>query len=294
MVILDVSVVNVALPAMKDALGFSEAGLQWIVNAYTLAFAGFLMLGGRAADLLGRRRVFMTGLVLLGLASLAGGLAQNQWMLVTARAVQGLAGAIVAPATLAIVTTAFAEGRERNRALGIWGAVGAAGGSFGVVLGGLLADADWRWVLFVNVPIAVVLLVLTPRYVMEGRNPRQARHFDLAGALTVTLGLVALVFAIVRTEKVGWGSPQTLVVGGIGIVLLALFLLVEGRLSRAPLMPLRLLSTRQTAGANTLMFLLGAGAFGMWFFVSLFFQDVLGYSALEAGLAFLPMTVTIA
>ncbi|GAC1317607.1 MAG: DHA2 family efflux MFS transporter permease subunit [Thermoleophilaceae bacterium] len=294
MVILDVSVVNVALPSIRHGLGFSVVGLQWVVNAYTLAFAGLLLLGGRAADLLGRRRVFIAGLLLFSLASLVGGLAQSQGMLVAARAAQGIGGAIVSPATLAIITTTFTEGGERNRALGAWGAMGGAGGAFGVLLGGILTDAlSWQWILFINVPIGLGAALLAPRFVAEGRNATASRHFDVAGALTGTLGLVAIVFAVVRTNVNGWGSAQTVLVLGAGIALIALFLLIEGRLAARPLMPLRIFRSRMLSGANAIIFLLGTAMFGMWFFVSLYLQQVLGYSPLKAGLSFLPMTLAI-
>ncbi|HEY0517352.1 MAG TPA: MFS transporter, partial [Solirubrobacteraceae bacterium] len=294
MVILDVSVVNVALPSIRHALGFSGAGLQWVVNAYTLAFAGFLLLGGRMADLLGRRRVFIGGLLLFSLASLVGGFASSQAMLIGARAAQGLGGAIVSPASLAIITTAFTDGHDRNKALGAWGAMGGAGGAFGVLLGGVLTDLlSWQWILFINVPIGLAAALLTPRFVEEGRSALGTRKFDVAGALSVTLGLVAIVFAVVRTEVNGWGSAQTIVVLAAGLALIALFLAIEGRFAARPLMPLRIFRSRPLSGANAVVFLLGAGMFGMWFFVSLYLQQVLRYSPLEAGLAFLPMTLTI-
>jgi EmrB/QacA subfamily drug resistance transporter len=294
MVILDVSVVNVALPSIRTSLEFSQQDLQWVVNAYTVTFAGFLLLGGRAADLLGRRRVFIGGLVLFSVASLAGGLAESQGMLIGARAAQGLGGAVVSPASLAILTTTFSEGAERNRALGAWGAMGGAGGAAGVLLGGVLTEVlGWRWILFINVPIGLAAAALSLRYVAEGRNPRRTRNFDLAGALTATLGLMALVWAIVRTDVNGWGSAQTVGVLALGLALIALFLVIEGRLATAPLMPLRILSSRMLSGANVIVFLLGASVFGMWFFVSLYLQQVLGYSPLGAGLAFLPMTLAI-
>lgn len=294
MVILDVSVVNVALPSIRGDLGFSATGLQWVVNAYTLTFAGFLLLGGRAADLLGRRRVFIGGLLLFAVASLVGGFAQSQEMLVAARAAQGLGGAVVSPATLAIISTTFTEGSERNRALGIWGAMGGAGGAAGVLFGGLLTDLlSWQWVLFINVPIGIAAALLAPRFVAEGRNRTRTRNFDLTGALTVTAGLVAVVFAVVRTDVNGWGSAQTLVVLGAGLALIAAFIAIEGRFASQPLMPLRIFRSRPVSSANAIVFLLGGSMFAMWFFVSLYMQNVLGYSPLEAGLAFLPMTVTI-
>src|SRR3954454_19376480 len=294
MVILDVSVVNVALSAIKHALGFSGTGLQWVVNAYVLVFAGFLLLGGRMADLLGRRRVFVSGLLLFSLASLVGGFASSQGMLIAARAAQGRGGAIVSPASLAIITTAFTDGHDRNKALGAWGAMGGAGGAAGVLLGGVLTDLlSWQWILFINVPIGLAAAFLTPRYVEEGRSSAGTRSFDLAGAFSVTLGLVAIVFAIVRTEVNGWGSAQTLVVLGAGLALIAVFLVIEGRFAKRPLMPLRIFRSRPLSGANAVVLFLGAAMFGMWFFVSLYLQQVLGYSPIEAGLAFLPMTLMI-
>src|SRR3954462_10086357 len=294
MVILDVSVVNVALPSIRDSLHFSGAGLQWVVTAYPLTFAGFLLLGGRMADLLGRRRVFIGGLLLFSIASLLGGLASSQGMLVAARAAQGLGGAIVSPASLAIITTTFTDGSDRNKALGAWGAMGGAGGAFGVLLGGILTDAlSWQWILFINVPIGLTAALLTPRFVAEGRAAGGTRNFDVAGALSVTLGLVAIVYAIVRTEVNGWGSAETIVVLAVGVALIALFLVIEGRFAARPLMPLRIFRSRALSGANGVVFLLGAGMFGMWYFVSLYLQQVLGYSPLEAGLAFLPMTIAI-
>src|SRR4051794_6146301 len=254
MVILDVSVVNVALPAIKHALGFSATGLQWVVNAYTLTFAGFLLLGGRMADLLGRRRVFVGGLLLFSLASLIGGLASSQGMLIGARAAQGLGGAIVSPASLAIITTAFDDSSDRNKALGAWGAMGGAGGAFGVLLGGTLTDLlSWQWILFINVPIGLAAALLAPRFVEEGRFAAATRQFDFPGALSVTLGLSAVVFAIVRTDVNGWGSAQTIVVLAVGLLLIAVFLAIEGRFAARPLMPLRIFRSRPLSGANAIV-----------------------------------------
>jgi EmrB/QacA subfamily drug resistance transporter len=295
MVILDVSVVNVALPSISKGLGFTQQDLQWVVNAYTITFAGFLLLGGRAADLLGQRRVFVAGLLLFALSSLIGGVAQGQGMLIGARAAQGLGAAVISPASLAILTTTFREGAERNRALGVWAAMGGAGGSAGVLLGGALTDLlSWRWILFINIPIGIATALLSLRYIAERRPAEQrTRNFDLAGATTATLGIMAIVFAIVRTDVNGWGSAQTLGVLALGLGLIGLFLAIEGKLAKAPLMPLRIFRSRMLSGANAIVFLLGAAMFAMWFFVSLYLQDVLGYSPLEAGLAFLPMTLTI-
>src|SRR6266511_546038 len=294
MVILDISVVNVALPSIREDLGFSAVDLQWVVNAYTLTFAGFLLLGGRAADLLGRRRIFVAGLLLFAVASLAGGLSTSQGMLTAARAVQGLGGAVVAPATLAIITTTFAEGRERNRALAYWGAMGAVGGSTGVLLGGVLTELlGWQWILFINIPVGVLGAVGAMRFIPRSRRTVSGeRHFDMAGALSVTAGLVVLTFAIVRTDVNGWGSAATLLVAGAGLALLAVFVWVERR-ARRPLVPLRIFASRTLTAANLVVFLLGSSVFAMWYFVSLYLQQVLGYSPIEAGLSFLPMTGAI-
>ena len=294
MVILDVSVVNVALPAIRHSLGFSEDGLQWVVNAYTITFAGFLLLGGRAADLLGRRRVFVSGLVLFSLSSLAGGLADSQSVLIIARLIQGLGGAIIAPASLSILTTTFTEPAERNRAVGIWGAMGGAGGAAGVLLGGVLTDLlSWRWILFINLPIGLISALMAYRLISESTNPSATRNFDLAGALSATVGLSLLVFGIVRTDTTGWGDSTTLILIGAGIVLLAGFIVNEGWIAKAPLMPLRLFASRSLSAANVIVMLVGGATFGMWFFFSLYLQQVRGYSPLHAGLIFLPMTLAI-
>jgi EmrB/QacA subfamily drug resistance transporter len=295
MVVLDVSVVNVALPSVRSALHFSEQDLQWVVNAYTVTFAGFLLLGGRAADLLGRRRVFVAGLTLFALASLAGGFADSKALLIAARAVQGLGGAIIAPASLSILTTTFEEGAARNRAVGIWGAMGGAGGAAGVLLGGVLTDLlSWRWILFINVPIGVLAAMFAQRYIPEGRDTtRERQSFDLAGAISATLGLSVLVFGIVRSDVTGWGSVSTLALLVAGVILLALFVAIEARFARSPLMPLRIYASRTLSAANVVVLLVGAATFAMWFFLSLFVQQVLGYSPLRAGLAFVPMTLSI-
>ena len=294
MVILDVSVVNVALPAIRGGLHFSEQDLQWVVNAYTVTFAGFLLLGGRAADLLGRRRVFVSGLVLFAIASLAGGLADSQGMLIAARAVQGLGGAVIAPASLSILTTTFAEGAARNRAVGIWGAMGGAGGAAGVLLGGVLTELlGWRWILFINVPIGLAAALLAQRFIVADARTERRRDFDLTGALTATIGLSLLVLGIVRTDVTGWGSASTLAIIVAGAVLLVAFVAVEGRVAKAPLMPLRIYASRTLSASNVIVLLVGGATFGMWFFVSLYLQQVLGYSAIKAGLAFLPMTLLI-
>ena len=295
MVVLDISVVNVALPSIQRDLHFSEAGLQWVVNAYTLAFAGFLLLGGRAADLYGRRKMFISGLALFALASLAGGFAQDKSMLVAARALQGLGGAVLAPATLTILTTSFAPGRDRAKALGVWSAMAAAGGAAGAILGGVLTDAlSWRWILFINVPIGLVAVIAARAVLVETRAPDAAKtRLDVAGSVTVTAGLVSLVFGIVETESHGWGSPWTLVPIAAAVVLFAAFVLVETRIAKSPLMPFGLFRTPSVRGANVVVMLLGAAMFSMWFFLSLYMQNVLHYSPLKAGIAVLPQTAMI-
>jgi EmrB/QacA subfamily drug resistance transporter len=294
MVILDVSVVNVALPTIRRALGFTLSDLQWVVNAYTVTFAGFLLLGGRAADLLGRRRVFVVGLVLFALASLGGGLANSQTVLIIMRLIQGLGGAVIAPASLSIITSTFTEPSERNRAVGMWGAMGGAGGAAGVLLGGVLTDLlGWRWILFINVPIGLIAAFLAQRVIAEGRNANAQRGFDLGGALSATVGLSLLVLGIVRTDTTGWGNGITIALMLAGAGLLGLFVAIEGRFAKAPLMPLRLFSSRSLSSGNLIMMLVGASSFAMWFFFSLYLQDVRGYSPLHAGVIFLPMTVLI-
>jgi EmrB/QacA subfamily drug resistance transporter len=296
MVILDVSVVNVALPSIKADLGFSGADLQWVVNAYALTFGGFLLLGGRAADLLGRGRVFATGLLVFAGASLVGGLALSGGVLVGARALQGIGGAIVAPASLSILTSTFTEGAERNRALAAWGAMGAVGGASGGLLGGVLTEAlSWRWILFINIPIGVIAAALTLRVVGAGSaRASWRRHLDVAGAFTLTSGLVVLTYGIVETETHGWGSARTLATFALALALLAGGLLIEARVAATPMLPLRLFRSRELVSANVVAFLLGSSAFAMWYFLSLYLQNVHGYSPIETGLAFVPMATTIA
>jgi EmrB/QacA subfamily drug resistance transporter len=295
MVILDLSIVNVALPSMQRDLGFSTSGLQWVVNAYTLAFAGFLLLGGRAADLYGRRRIFILGLGLFTGASLVGGLAQTQGMLVAARALQGLGGAVLAPATLTILTTSFREPAARAKALGVWSAVAAGGGAAGALLGGILTDLiSWRWILFVNVPIGVLVIAGSLLFLGETKGEVQHRSLDLAGSATVTAGLVSLVFAIVRTESYAWSSPQVLIPLAVAAILLAAFFLIETRVAKAPLVPMRIFRSRSVVGANLFIALFIAAIFPTWYFQTLYMQGVLGFSPLKAGFAFLPMTLMIA
>ncbi|HEV3002027.1 MAG TPA: MFS transporter [Solirubrobacteraceae bacterium] len=292
-VVLDASIVNVALPSIGQDLKIDNAELSWVVNAYTLFFGGFLLLGGRMADLLGRRRVFMGGLILFALASLAGGLAQDEMQLIVARAVQGLGAAILSPAALSIVTTTFTEGAERNRALGVWGAVAGSGGAAGVLLGGVLTDAlSWEWVLFVNVPIGLAAAAVAPRLLADTRDADRHRSFDAAGAVTITAGLSILVYALVDAEDAGWGSTQTVVLLSLAALLLAAFAAIERR-ERAPLVPFGVFRLRTLSASNAIGVLIGMALFSMFFFVSLYMQNVLGFDALEAGLAYLPLALTI-
>ncbi|WP_328463561.1 MFS transporter [Streptomyces sp. NBC_00448] len=292
LVVLDVSVVNVALPSMRTALHLSDSGQQWVVNAYALTFAGFLLLGGRAADLFGRKRTFLVGLGLFTAASLAGGLAQDSWMLISARAVQGLGAAVLAPTTLSILTTSFPEGSERTRAIGTWTAVGAGGGAAGGLVGGLLTDyLSWRWVLLVNVPVGALVLVGAALCLTESRADR-ARRLDIPGAVLVTAGVAGLAYGIAQSESHGWASTRSLLPLIAGAVLLAAFTLVEAR-TAAPLMPLRLFRVRSVSAANTVLLGCGAATFGTWYFLSLYMQNVLHYSPVRAGVSFLPHTVAI-
>ncbi len=292
-VVLDASIVNVALPTIGEALDFSEGNLPWVVNAYVLTFGGFLLLGGRLADLLGRRRVFMAGLVLFALASLAGGLASNSSQLIAARAVQGLGAAILSPAALSIVATTFRDGAERNKALGIWGAVAGSGGAAGVLLGGVLTEyLGWEWVLWVNVPIGIAAAAIAPSLIAETRSEDEVRHFDVAGATTITLSLSALVFGLLDAESAGWGSAQTIGTLLAAALLLGAFVVIERR-SRAPLVPFSIFRVRTITGANVVGILVGASLFSMFFFISLYMQQVLGYSPIKAGLSYLPLAVSI-
>jgi EmrB/QacA subfamily drug resistance transporter len=291
-VILDASIVNVALPSIGRDLEFAPDDLSWVVNGYTLFFGGFLLLGGRMADLIGRRRLFVGGLVLFALASLAGGLATSPGMLIAARAVQGLGAALLSPAALSLVTVIFSEGAERNKALGVWGAVAGSGGAAGVLLGGLLTEyAGWEWVLFVNVPIGLAAAVAAARLLPESRNAG-ARHFDIAGAVSVTAGLSLLVYTLVDANDAGWTSGQTLGLAATALVLLAAFVAIELR-SAAPLVPFGFFRNRTISGTNVVALLVAMALFSMFFFVSLYMQLVLGYDALEAGLAYLPLAVGI-
>jgi EmrB/QacA subfamily drug resistance transporter len=292
-VVLDAAIVNVALPSIGKALDFSQDNLSWVVNAYTLTFGGFLLLGGRLADLLGRRRMFMYGLVLFSLASLLGGLAQSDIWLIVARGAQGLGAAIVSPAALSIITNTFAEGAERNKALGVWGAVAGSGGAAGVLLGGVLTEyLGWEWVLFVNTPIGIAAALLAPRLLDESRDEVENRSFDVVGAVAVTAGLAILIYALVDAPQKGWGSTQTVVLGIVSVVILAAFVAWE-RGRSAPLVPFSIFRLRTLRGANIVSLLVAMSLFSMFFFISLYMQQVLGYDALKAGLSYLPLALTI-
>jgi EmrB/QacA subfamily drug resistance transporter len=294
MVILDATIVNVALPTIKRDLGFSEQNLSWVLNAYTLMFGGFLLLGGRAADRLGRRRLFMAGIALFSGASLLCGLSQSEGMLLVCRGAQGLGGAMVSPAALSIVLTTFAEGPARNRALAVWGAIAGAGGAVGVLLGGVIVQAiSWRWVFFINVPIGAVALALTPRIVPESRSKAAARSgYDAEGAIAITLGLIALVFTLIKASSWGWGSGKTIVGFAIAAALISVFVVIEQR-HRDPLVPLRIFSNRSLAASDVTMLLVAAALFGTVYFTTLYLQQVLGFSALKTGVAYLPFSIAL-
>ena len=287
MTILDVSIVNVALPSIAKDLDFSQENLQWVITAYAITFGGFLLLGGRAADLLGRRRVFFVGVVLFTLASLVCGLAQSDGMLIASRAVQGLGGAIISPAALSIVMTSFDEGAERNKALGVWGALGGSGAAVGVLAGGILTEyLSWRWIFFVNVPVGAIVLLLTPRIVPESRRDDTGRRYDALGAILVSAGLALLVYTISRAPNVGWTSARTILLLILSGALLVGFLVNERRV-HDPLMPFHIFRVRTVAGANAVGALLGAVIFANFFLLTLYVQDILGFSALKTGLTFL-------
>jgi EmrB/QacA subfamily drug resistance transporter len=292
-VVLDASIVNVALPTIGRSLEFSQDNLPWVVNAYVLTFGGFLLLGGRTADLLGRRRVFMGGLLLVAVASLAAGFASTEGQLIAARAAQGLGAAIISPAALSIVTTTFSDGAERNKALGVWGAVAGSGGAAGVLLGGILTEGlGWEWVLWVNVPVSLVAFALSPRLIAESRAESEAHVYDVAGAFTVTAGLSILVYAFVDANNAGWGSTQTIGLICLAVALLAAFVAIELR-ARKPLVPFSIFRIRTLTGANVVGLLVGASLFSMFYFISLYMQQVLGYSAIHAGLSYLPLALVI-
>lgn len=292
LVVLDVSVVNVALPSLSTDLGMSPAGLQWVLNAYSIAFAGFMLLGGRAADIYGRKRMFLTGLGLFTAASLAGGLAQEGWQLLAARAAQGLGAAVLAPATLTLLTSAFPEGPARTKAIGTWMAVGAGGGAAGGLVGGVLTDLlSWRWVLLINVPVGALVLAGSAFLLAEGRAEGR-RRIDLLGAVLVTVGLAAVAYGIVQTEEAGWTATRTLVplLGGVAVLLV--FVVVEARTAE-PLMPLGVLGARAVSSANAAMLVVGSATFSMWYFMTVYAQTVLGYAPMKAGLALLPTSLAV-
>jgi EmrB/QacA subfamily drug resistance transporter len=286
MVILDVAIVNVALPSIKADLDFSQANLQWVISAYAIMFGGVLLLGGRLADLLGRRRLFIAGLVLFSVSSLLCGLAWSEASLIGFRALQGLGGALLAPAALSLLTTMFAEGRERNLALGIYGAASGSGAAVGVLLGGVLTSyLSWSWVFFINVPVGIAAIALTPVLLPVGRANLAHRHFDVRGAATITAGLMLLVYATTRAASHGWGAPGTLALFGVAAALVGAFVLIELR-SPYPLLPMRIFRSRTLTGANAAMAIVGGVAFSEFFLLTLYLQDVLHYSAVESGVAF--------
>ncbi len=293
MLVLDLTIVNVALPSIQRDLGVSREDLQWVISGYALSFGGFLMLAGRAADLYGRRRFFMLGLAVFALASLAGGLSHSSSMLIAARIVQGFGGAMVSPAALSLLTTTFPEGPARNRALAVWGAVASAGGAVGLLLSGVITDGlGWSWVFFVNVPVGLLAVGLAPLLLDESRAVGPRPRLDLAGALTVTLGSLLLVFGLSHVDSVGLLSPQTLLTVGSAVVILALFVAIERRVA-APLLPLGILRRRSLTGANVVTLLLTAVIGAQGFFATFYLQQVLGFSALATGLAFLPFAIAI-
>ena len=293
MVILDATIVNVALPSIQADLDMSEADLQWVVNAYALVFGGFLLLGGRAGDLVGRKRVFLIGLVVFTVASLLNGLAPSSEFLIVFRGVQGLGAALIAPAALSIITTTFAEGAERTKAMSVWAAIAVGGAAVGLVLGGILTTAlSWPWIFYVNIPVGIVVFIASMRYVPESKDTLIHKSFDLAGAVTVTAGLLTLVYGIVKAQEKGWISAHTIGFFTLAFVLLAAFVVIERR-SAEPLVRLGIFRVRTVRAANVVMFLVAAGLFAMFFFNTLYLQRVLGYSALKAGFAFVPFTLGV-
>ena len=293
MVVLDATIVNVALPSIQADLHFSPGNLAWIINSYTLLFGGFLLLGGRAADLFGRKRIFLAGVVLFSIASMLCGLAQSQGTLIAFRALQGLGAALVSPAALSIIMTTFADGAERTKALAVWGAIAASGSAFGLLLGGLLTESlSWEWIFFVNVPIGVAAFLFSLRLIPESKGESSGKSFDLPGALLVTGGLVSIVYAIVKASDAGWGSSTTLGFGALGNALLAAFVAIETR-HHDPLVRLGIFKTRSLSTANGVMLVVAGGMFAMFFFATIYVQEVLDYSPLKAGFAFLPFTVGI-
>ncbi|MGH2938722.1 MAG: MFS transporter [Solirubrobacterales bacterium] len=294
MVILDSTIVNVALPTIKVDVGFSEQNLSWVLNAYTLIFGGFLLLGGRAADRIGRRRIFMAGIAIFAGASLACGLSQSEGMLLVARGVQGFGGALASPAALSIILTTFKEGPERNRALAVWGAIAGAGGAIGLLLGGVIVEVlSWRWVFFVNVPIGAAVLALAPRIVPESRSEFARKGgYDFGGAASITLGTIALVYTLIKADSWGWTSGKTLAGFAVAALLLIAFILIERR-HPDPLVPLRIFKNRSLSAADGSLLVIAAALFGVFFFCTLYLQQVLGYSALRTGVSYLPLSLSL-
>jgi EmrB/QacA subfamily drug resistance transporter len=293
MVVLDIAIVNVALPTIKTDLHFSQESLQWVVTAYSILFGGVLLLGGRMADLLGRRRLFIAGLALFTVSSLLDGLAWSEGSLIAFRSLQGLGAALLSPAALSILTTTFAEGRDRNMALGIWGAVSGSGGAAGVLLGGALTSAlSWSWIFFINVPVGALVLALTPRLVDESRAQLKHRHFDLPGAVSITGGLMLLVYAMTRAVQHGWGTAETIGLLAASVALIVAFVVIELR-SSAPLLPMRMFRLRTLTGSNVAGLLLGAAVFAQFFLLTLYMQQVLGYSAMQTGVAYVALTLAV-
>ena len=291
MIILDATIVNIALPHIQEALGFTATSLSWVLNAYTLTFGGLLLLGGRMGDMFGRRRMFMLGIAIFSIASLLGGFAQSEAWLLAARVAQGVGGAIASPTALSLVTTTFPEGPERNRAFGVYAAVSGAGAAIGLILGGLLTQLlSWRWVFFVNVPIGVLLFSVTP-YVLHESEPSEGK-LDLPGALTSTLGVGSLVFGFIHAASDGWSDPLTLAAFTAAAILLAAFIFIESRTAQ-PLMPLRMFADRSRSSSYVVMLLIAAALFAMFFFLTQFVQEVLGYTAIQAGFAFLPVSIVV-
>jgi EmrB/QacA subfamily drug resistance transporter len=293
MVVLDVAIVNVALPSIKNDLGFSQESLQWVITAYAIMFGGVLLLGGRMADLLGRRRLFIAGLVLFTVSSLLSGLAWSEGSLIVFRAMQGLGGGLLSPAALSILTTTFAQGSERNKALGIWGAVSGSGGAAGVLLGGLLTSAiNWSWIFFINIPVGLAVIGLTPIFVRESKANLDHRHFDVAGATSITAGLMLLVYALTRATEDGWATASTVALLAASAALIVSFVVIELR-SKAPLLPMRIFRLRTLTAANITGFLVGSALFSQFFLLTLYMQQVLHYSAIETGVAYLTLTLAI-
>lgn len=294
MVVLDLSIVNVALPSMKLSLGFTAVDLQWVLNAYTISFAGLLLLGGRLADIFGRRRVFIFGLLLFTGASLLGALSVNQWQVILARVLQGIGAAVVSPSTLTIITTTFSEGKERAKALGTWSAVAGAGGAAGALFGGILTQyLGWRWTFLINVPLGAGEIVLTFLFLTELKRQQGTRKLDIIGSALITMGLTTLVLGLVQSGNLGWTNSETLGIFGIAAVLILVFIYFEARVAKSPIIPLSLFRSRALSVANASMFMVGGAIFASWYFMSLFMQDVLGYTPLQAGIAFVPQTLAI-